>query len=89
MRLLVCGGRDYKDLGRVTKILDRVHRERGITVVIHGGVWAGRNGVPIHEYPAQWEEHGRAAGAIRNQFRLEDEKPDGVIAFPGGGTAAI
>ena len=44
----------------------------------------------IHEesYPANWKEHGRAAGPIRNQHMLTTGKPDVIIAFEGGeGTA--
>ena len=41
-----------------------------------------------HSGPNPWEKHGKAAGPIRNQFMLEQEKPDLVIAFDGGrGTA--
>jgi predicted Rossmann-fold nucleotide-binding protein len=41
-----------------------------------------------HEtYRANWAEHGKRAGPIRNQWML-DNGPDLVIAFPGGkGTA--
>jgi hypothetical protein len=39
-------------------------------------------------YPADWTRHGKAAGPKRNQLMLDKEKPDLVIAFPGGkGTA--
>ena len=60
--------------------------------VIHGGAkgadslvdqWAVVNWVPIEEYKADWDTHGRAAGPIRNQQML-DTGIDYVIAFPGG-----
>lgn len=35
-------------------------------------------------FPANWKEHGRAAGPIRNKQMLDEFKPDMVIAFPGG-----
>ena len=39
-------------------------------------------------YPAQWDVYGRRAGPIRNQEMIDEGKPDGVVAFPGGkGTA--
>lgn len=35
-----------------------------------------------HEhYPAKWDEHGKAAGPIRNQQMLDEGKPDVVFAF--------
>jgi hypothetical protein len=45
--------------------------------------WTG-----LKEFPADWEQHGRAAGHIRNKRMLVEGKPDLVVAFPGGkGTA--
>jgi hypothetical protein len=32
-------------------------------------------------YPADWKQHGKAAGPIRNQ-QMVDTKPDLVLAFP-------
>lgn len=50
--------------------------------------WAVVNWCSWEEYPADWEQYGKAAGPIRNQRMLDEGKPDLVIAFPGGtGTA--
>jgi hypothetical protein len=37
LRILVCGGRDYRDEDHVWATLDRVHAKRPITVIIEGG----------------------------------------------------
>jgi hypothetical protein len=102
MRILVCGGRDYSDRQKVYDVLNDYHSKRslyplGITAIIHGGAkgadtlahdWAKCISVSIEMYPADWEKHGRAAGAIRNKQMLDEGLPDLVIAFPGGrGTA--
>jgi len=68
-----------------------------ITFLIQGGArgadrcaleWVMAKRLPNKTYKANWERHGRAAGPIRNQFMLDDGKPDLVLAFPGGdGTA--
>ena len=29
--------------------------------------WAKSKGIPVREFPADWDEHGKAAGPIRNQ----------------------
>lgn len=97
MRLLVCGGRDFTDTELAYRVLDRLHRQRGIDVVIEGhargadriaGYWARRNGINNLKFPADWNTHGKAAGAIRNAQMLTEGKPDAVLAFPGGrGTA--
>ncbi len=97
MRVLVCGGRDFTDRAAVFAALDRLARERGVALLIHGaargadtlaGDWAASRGVFTHAFPADWQRDGRAAGPIRNQRMLVEGKPDGVVAFPGGiGTA--
>lgn len=97
LSLLVCGGRAYSDRNELSAALTRIHRRRGIVVVIHGGAsgadalakeWAQRHGINTIGYPADWAKHGKAAGPIRNAFMLEHAKPDAVMAFDGGrGTA--
>lgn len=97
MKALVCGGRDYDDRDTLFILLDRIHRQRHISIIVHGnasgadklaGEWAHFRGRECIYYPADWKRHGRAAGPIRNQRMLEAEKPDFVVAFPGGpGTA--
>ena len=65
--------------------------------IIHGNAkgadsladqYAVVNWTGLEVYPAKWEEHGKAAGIIRNKQMLDEGKPDVVLAFPGGrGTA--
>lgn len=96
MKLLVCGGRDYKDRERVFDVLDRFHGKTKITVLIHGNAngadsladeWAQSRGVQPARCPALWayyhKSNPKAAGAIRNKAMLT-LAPDQVIAFPGG-----
>jgi hypothetical protein len=95
--LLVCGGRDFADTKGANKVLDAIHRALGIDVLIEGdargadriaGYWARKNRVTNLKFRADWNAHGRAAGAIRNQRMLDEGKPTHVLAFPGGrGTA--
>lgn len=46
--------------------------------------WAIINWCELKECPADWDKYGKAAGFIRNKQMLEEEKPDLVVAFPGG-----
>ncbi|HEY9219529.1 MAG TPA: DUF2493 domain-containing protein [Phenylobacterium sp.] len=91
MKLLVCGGRDYRDELTLFRALDKIRLEHPVTMVIQGGAkgadtlartWAERRLVPFAEYPADWNRHGRGAGPIRNRQMLTDGKPDLVVAFP-------
>ena len=97
-RVLVTGGRDYGRFEgakrqRVFSVLDAY----APCVIIQGGAtgadacakqWAKAYSLPCVEVPARWDEHGKAAGIIRNMQMLDEWHPDVVIAFPGGrGTA--
>lgn len=110
MRVLVCGGRDYRDMLTVWNALDHEHEQRPIHEIIHGdagkededgnvicgadkwaAAWARQWAIDQCPYPIlehHWQEFGKIMGPIRNQFMLDLEQPDLVIAFPGGrGTA--
>lgn len=96
MRVLVCGGRDYKDYHTVAVYLNQCLPSRP-TTIIEGGAhgadelarkWARVAEVPVETYVANWKLLGPKAGPIRNQAMLDQGKPDIVVAFPGGrGTA--
>ncbi len=71
--------------------LDRIHKERPITMIIHGaargadtvaGEWARSRRVACKPYPADWKRHARAAGPLRNALMLT-EKPELVVAARG------
>jgi hypothetical protein len=97
MRVLVCGGRDFDDVGLMISALDRLHTEKFFTVLIHGNArgadrmadaWAWCRGVPREPYEVpqgEWDELGKKAGPLRNQRMLDEGKPDLVVAFPGAG----
>lgn len=98
MKLLVCGGRDYWDWPTVQRVLDAVHAKRPVTLVITGHApgadalaetWASVRGVACtgERYKVtstEWKRFGPAAGPMRNQRMLDEQQPDGVVAFPGG-----
>jgi len=93
MRVIVCGGRDYADREAAFAALDRFHARNGITCLIQGGAtgadalayeWASSRFITVHNVPADWKKHGKAAGPVRNKQMLHDYFPHAVIAFPGG-----
>lgn len=93
MRLLICGGRDYTDQGKMYAFLDELKKNMPIDAIIEGdargadrlaGFWARKNKIDNLKYKADWDKHGKAAGILRNRQMLDEGKPDMVIAFPGG-----
>lgn len=91
MRVLVCGGRGYKDREAVYKVLDELYPK--MSALMCGGAagadtlawdWGSQRRFYCERYMAQWDRYGRSAGPIRNKVMLEEGKPDLVIAFPGG-----
>ena len=87
MKILVCGGREYKDWEKIYSILDKEKP----TEIIEGGArgadtiareWAKSRKVPYKTYPANWDKYKKAAGPIRNQEMIDKEHPDKVLAFP-------
>jgi hypothetical protein len=94
--VLVTGGRDFADRRWLSEVLTELNARYNFRCLIHGAArgadslaeeWGLQNGVYPKPFPADWQKHGRKAGPIRNAEMLK-EKPDLVIAFPGGkGTA--
>lgn len=84
-----------KDRGLVTPLEKRDeygnYMPEGLTIIngkaqgadLLSSDWAVVNWVPLEEYPADWKEHGKVAGFIRNQQML-NTGIDVVIAFPRG-----
>ncbi|WP_348679852.1 DUF2493 domain-containing protein [Alcanivorax profundi] len=97
MRILVCGGRDFRDAALVQRSLQRLQRHNLLSLLIHGDAsgadqlasqWAYQVGIDQVSYPANWTAHGRAAGPMRNRRMLQHGRPQAILAFAGGrGTA--
>ena len=100
-RILVCGGRYFGQDSQahrdfLTHVLDGIHQETPITLLIQGGAegadrlaweWAMSHQIDTKTFFADWQRYGQSAGPIRNGQML-NEAPDRVIAFPGNtGTA--
>jgi hypothetical protein len=96
VRLLVCGGRDYRDKELVWSTLDAAVHYADCKEIICGystddkryqgadqlaWEWAVENDFPCITYPAQWSLYGRGAGPRRNS-QMADAKPDECVAFP-------
>lgn len=96
LRVIVCGGRDFKDGESVFAVLQTIHNQTPISTIIEGGargadewgaLWADSANIERRKFPANWDAYGKRAGPIRNQQML-GQGIDLVVAFPGGrGTA--
>jgi hypothetical protein len=90
MRLLICGSRDWTNKEIIKKELLQLLQFFVIEVIIHGGcrgadILAGQVAkelnIPVQEYLADWNTHGKSAGPKRNQKMLDVGKPTFVFAF--------
>lgn len=88
MRVVVTGGRDYRDTARVFSALDQLHARRPITTLIEGEAdgldkrakaWAQRRGVVVEPHPAPWSDIDHPDAIVR---RRRDGKLDDANAGP-------
>ncbi len=94
--VLVTGGRDYEDAGRVYGVLSWLHAQVGLTGVVqglatgadhHACMWAHRNRVPQRQFGIMWLTDGEENGPKKRNRRMWREtrkQVDMVIGFPGG-----
>ena len=95
--IMVTGSRDWVSDSTIRQALFNAFVELGAdneTVLISGGcpsgadhiaekIWVEEMGLVSHRFPALWQEHGKAAGPIRNQ-QMVNASPNIVLAFPMG-----
>ena len=91
MKVIICGGRSLDDYSLVKNVMDEVAARIDINEIVCGEArgadslgkrWAIENGIQIVSFPADWNRHGRAAGAIRNEEM--GNYADYVVAFWDG-----
>lgn len=86
-RVLICGSRTFSRRDAVEEVVATLPSD---SVVINGAApgadslgaaCARLAGFEVETYPADWGQHGRRAGFVRNQQMLDEGKPDVVYAF--------
>jgi len=90
MRLLVCGDRKWERREYLFGVLDGIHASQEVSAVIEGEAhgadrlaaeWGRGRDILVLPFPADWAQHGRAAGIIRNNAMLKWGHPELVVAF--------
>ena len=89
MKYIVAGGRDYTGKYQMSSVLRRVlvPSDSIISGCAKGAdslaiEWAAHHNVECLQMPADWDKHGKSAGAIRNQQMAL--AADGLVAFWDG-----
>lgn len=90
MKVIIAGGRKLALDIRWIAWINYVHDQLDITEVVSGKAqggdqigewWARARGIPVEPFPADWDQHGRQAGYIRNRYMAA--YAEGLIALPG------
>jgi hypothetical protein len=81
MRVLVTGDRNWHSADLAERILNRLLARYGPTlIIVHGGATgidrafaeaAEHLGIEQEAHPADWDEHGKRAGPLRNQAMVD------------------
>jgi hypothetical protein len=91
-RILACGSRTWWDGAEIAKALRIASTGHEEVEVLHGGangadrlagLAARQLGLRERVFPADWSQHGRRAGVLRN-LEMLDENPAVVLAFSLG-----
>jgi len=81
MKVIIAGSRSFTDIERVFSELDSYHfwyfditecvcgMANGVDII--GKEWCLTKNIPVKEFPADWDKHGKAAGPIRNKQMAE------------------
>ena len=90
-RVIVAGSRDILNVDLIRAEMLDLADEIGSYIVVSGTArgpdtigadLADEFGWPVHEYPAQWDRHGRGAGYVRNAVMADNA--DFLLAFHDG-----
>lgn len=95
MKVIIAGSRDVPELVRSCKqaVLTFEHRYGKITGVVSGcargadtvgEMFAEMRKIPVDKYPADWHNHGKSAGPIRNLQMANESGAVGLIALWDG-----
>jgi hypothetical protein len=92
MKVIIAGGRDFNNGQSVIYAVSKFEKEVGLITEIVCGMAEGADmmgfnyatmwGIPVKEFPADWNKYKKAAGPIRNKQMAD--YADALIAFWNG-----
>lgn len=91
-RIIIAGSRSFNDYEELKRLCDYIVQEATEVEIVSGGCrgadllgerYAKERGFDIKRFEADWDQHGKAAGPIRNEQMAE--YADELIAFHCGG----
>ena len=94
MRLWIAGSRKERDIARhypaLKKAIVGLDKKHDLVILVGATGIDESARVLAHHYeivhvviPARWNEHGKAAGPLRNQYIIDHWNPQMLAAFPG------
>lgn len=96
MRVLICGGTDFRDYALLRRKCDELIPESVSVEIVSGGArgadtmaerYAAAKGYGLSAFEAKWSLYGKAAGPIRNRKMIDyicEDNERIVIAFWNG-----
>lgn len=90
-RVIIAGSRTFENYRMAKETLDKVFSKHWPTAIVCGEAkgadtlgkrYAMDRGIPVDSYPADWVNHGKQAGYIRNEQMADNA--DALIAFWNG-----
>ena len=94
MKVIIAGGRDYNNYAFLAQTMDEFAKENNAEEVVCGcaagadslgAKWAKERGIPVKEFPAEWDVFGKKAGILRNHDM--GNYADFLVAFWDGQSA--
>ena len=94
MKVIIAGGRDYNNYAFLAQMMDDFAKEHNVEEVVCGcaagadslgAKWAKERGIPVKEFPAEWDVFGKKAGILRNHDM--GNYADFLVAFWDGQSA--
>ena len=91
MKYIIAGGRNFKNYSMLKRACDALFEKHPVTEIVSGAakgadslgqIYAIEKGIPLKNYPAEWDKYGKSAGYRRNEVMRD--YADALIAFWDG-----